>query len=82
MAFFCKLLQECSSRLVPWTNFYILFQIQDLSCALQLFDFEVQIILFFFFFFKVEGIFYINELLEKLMFDELKNWAGTQGTVL
>ena len=31
---------------------------------------------------KVEGIFYINELLEKLMFDELKNWAGTQGTVL
>ncbi|XP_066030070.1 RNA-splicing ligase RtcB homolog [Pocillopora verrucosa] len=28
---------------------------------------------------KVEGIFYINELLEKLMFDELKNWAGTQG---
>lgn len=29
---------------------------------------------------KVEGIFYINDLLEKLMFDELKHWAGTQGT--
>lgn len=28
---------------------------------------------------KVEGIFYINDLLEKLMFDELKHWAGTQG---
>ena len=49
VAFFCKLLQECSSQLVPWTNFYTLFQIQDLNCALQLFDFEVQTILFFFF---------------------------------
>nr|XP_058962205.1 RNA-splicing ligase RtcB homolog [Pocillopora verrucosa] len=29
---------------------------------------------------KVEGIFYINKLLEKLMFDELKYWAGTQGS--
>ena len=38
--------------------------------------------LFFSFSLKVEGIFYINELLEKLMFDELENWAGTQGTVL
>ncbi|XP_015749172.1 PREDICTED: tRNA-splicing ligase RtcB homolog [Acropora digitifera] len=28
---------------------------------------------------KVEGIFYINDHLEKLMFDELKHWAGTQG---
>ena len=36
----------------------------------------------FFFPLKVEGIFYKNELLEKLMFDELKHWAGTQGTVL
>ena len=36
----------------------------------------------FFFPLKVEGIFYENELLEKLMFDELKHWAGTQGTVL
>lgn len=27
---------------------------------------------------KVEGIFYINDHLEKLMFDELKHWAGTQ----
>lgn len=24
-------------------------------------------------------MFYINDLLEKLMFDELKHWAGTQG---
>ena len=30
---------------------------------------------------KVEGVFYINDLLEKLMFDELKHWAGTQGTI-
>ena len=37
---------------------------------------------FFFFPLKVEGVFYKNELLEKLMFDELKHWAGTQGTVL
>ena len=36
----------------------------------------------FFFPLKVEGVFYKNELLEKLMFDELKHWAGTQGTVL
>ena len=28
---------------------------------------------------KVEGVFYINDLLEKLMFDELKHFAGTQG---
>lgn len=28
---------------------------------------------------KVEGIFYINDHLEKLMFDELKHWAGAQG---
>ena len=31
------------------------------------------------FFPKAEGIFYINDSLEKLMFDELKHWAGTQG---
>ena len=37
---------------------------------------------FFFFPLKVEGVFYKNELLEKLMFDELKHWAATQGTVL
>ena len=36
----------------------------------------------FFFPLKVEGIFNKNELLEKLMFDELKHWTGTQGTVL
>ena len=30
---------------------------------------------------KVEGVFYINDLLERLMFDELKHWAGTQGTI-
>ena len=35
---------------------------------------------FDFFSLKVEGIFYINDYLEKLMFDELKHWAGTQGT--
>lgn len=33
----------------------------------------------FMFCLKVEGVFYINDLLEKLMFDELKHFAGTQG---
>ena len=41
---------------------------------MQLFNSKVQTILFFFFSLKVEGIFYVNKLLEKLMFDELKYW--------
>ena len=32
--------------------------------------------------FEISFVTYINKLLEKLMFDELKYWAGTQGTVL
>ena len=50
--------------------------------AIQLQSLKYSFFFFSFFPLKVEGVFYKNELLEKLMFDELKHWAGTQGTVL
>ena len=45
--------------------------------AIQLQSLNYFFLLFFFFPLKVEGVFYKYKLLEKLMFDELKDWAGT-----